>query len=369
MIDTKLLHLVTASIYHPIVISDHAPTSLDVNLPFSTTPPSLWKFSSHLLADYEFKNCIATQISDYIEFNDTSEVSSDFLWEALKAFVRGQIIYFTSHLRKADRAKRQDILDKLLKLDDTYAISPSPTLYKRRLVLQSEYDCLMTHDVERQLRQTKQRFIEHGDKAGTLLAQQAHAASVSRLIPRIISPSGNLTADPAEINKVFLDFYINLYTSEHPPDSANIPNPLDSLNYPRIDEDMAKELGSPISPQEVQEAIGSLQNGKSPGPDGFAVEFYKAYSDLLIPILVRMYNDSFQKGQLPVTMYLASISLLLKRDRDPTSCGNYRPISLLNVDCKILAKVLSLRFQDLMPSIISLDQTGFTSGRHSFFNT
>ncbi len=77
----------------------------------------------------------------------------------------------------------------------------------------------------------------------------------------------------------------------------------------------------------------------------------------------------FKKGQLPATLYSASISLLLKTDRDPTSCGNYRPISLLNVDFKILAKVLSLRLQDVMPSIISFDQTGFTSGRCSFFNT
>ncbi len=73
----------------------------------------------------------------------------------------------------------------------------------------------MTHDVERQLRQTKQCFFEYGDKAGTLLAHQARAACVSRLIPRITSPSGNRTTDPAEINKVFLDFYINLYTSEY----------------------------------------------------------------------------------------------------------------------------------------------------------
>lgn len=230
LIDNKLLHVVTASSYHPIVISDHGPTSLDTDFPF-TTSPSLWKFSSHLLADQEFKNFVATQINNYIEFNDTSEVDSEFLWEALKAFVRGQIISFISNLHKAERAQRQEILNKLFKLDETYAIAPSPTLHKERLVLQSEYNCLMTHDVERQLRQTKQRFFEHSDKAGTLLAQQARAASVSRLISRIIFPSGNLTADPAEINKVFLDFYINLYTSEYPSGLADSPNPLDSLNY------------------------------------------------------------------------------------------------------------------------------------------
>lgn len=93
MIDNKLLHLVTASGYHPIVISDHTPTSLDINLPLKVVVSSLWKFSSHLLADHEFKNFVATLISNYIEFNDTPKVKSGFLWEALKAFVRGQIIH------------------------------------------------------------------------------------------------------------------------------------------------------------------------------------------------------------------------------------------------------------------------------------
>lgn len=82
-----------------------------------------------------------------------------------------------------------------------------------------------------------------------------------------------------------------------------------------------------------------------------------------------MYNDSLQTGRLPETLSIASISLLLKKDKDPTSCGSYRPISLLNVDCKILAKILAIRLQRVLPDIISLDQTGFMVGRHSFFNT
>jgi len=163
----------------------------------------------------------------------------------------------------------------------------------------------------------------------------------------------------------FLDFYINLYTTEQSSASIMSPNPLNSLIFPRIDEDWAKKLGSPISPQEVKEAINSMQNEKSPGPDGFTVEFYKAYSNLLVPILVRMYNNSFQEGQLPSTLHMASISLLSKKDRDPTSCGSSRPISLLIVDYKILAKLLSFCLQNVMPSIISLDQTGFTVDRHS----
>jgi len=128
--------------------------------------PIYWRIMS-------LRTFVATQISNNIEFNDTPEVNSGFLWEILKAFVRGQIISFSSYMHKAERTKRQDILDKLLNLYEIYAIPPSPALYKRRLLLQSDYDCLMTHIVERQLQQSKQCFFEHGDKVGRLLAQQA----------------------------------------------------------------------------------------------------------------------------------------------------------------------------------------------------
>lgn len=112
-----------------------------------------------------------------------------------------------------------------------------------------------------------------------------------------------------------------------------------------------------------------MKSGKSPGPDGFTVEFYQGFSPLLAPILANLYNDSFKVCSLPPTLSNASISLLLKRDKDPTCCGSYRPISLLNVDYKILAKVLSFRLERVLSSLVSQDQTGFSPGRHSFFNT
>lgn len=90
------------------------------------------------------------------------------------------------------------------------------------------------------------------------------------------------------------------------------PNPLDQLTYPQIDVNIARELGRQISLLEVQEAINSTQNQKSPGPDGFTVEFFQANSMLLAPILVRVFNDSFTEGRLSSTLYEASISLLLK---------------------------------------------------------
>lgn len=88
-----------------------------------------------------------------------------------------------------------------------------------------------------------------------------------------------------------------------------------------------------------------MQSGKSLGPDGFPVEFFKKFSSLLSPLLLAMFTESFDHSHLPTTLNQASISLLAKKDKDPTLCESYRPISLLNVDFRILAKAVALHLE------------------------
>lgn len=79
-----------------------------------------------------------------------------------------------------------------------------------------------------------------------------------------------------------------------------------------------------------------------------------------------VFNESLGNGSLPPTLTQAKITRLLKKAKDPTNCGSYRPISLLNVDIQILAKVMAHQFESVLPKVISEDQTGFIKGRHSF---
>lgn len=78
--------------------------------------------------------------------------------------------------------------------------------------------------------------------------------------------------------------------------------------------------------------------------------------------------ESFQLGSLPPSLNEAIITLISIKGKDPTECASYRPISLLNTDAKILAKVLARRLEGVIPLIISSDQTGFIKNRYSFFN-
>lgn len=188
--------------------------------------------------------------------------------------MRGQIISYVANLRKAERIETESLTKEILRIDHLYALSPTPALYKEQIQLQSKFDLITTNRIQKQLFAVKQHFFETGDKAGRLLAHQARAAAQSRLIPKIKSLTGEVTSDPAVINQTFFVYYSDLYSSQCPSGIWDTDNPLDRIIFPKIDENVGRELGGPISIQEIQEAIMSLQNGTTPGPDGFTVEFF-----------------------------------------------------------------------------------------------
>lgn len=155
-------------------------------------------------------------------------------------------------------------------------------------------------------------------------------------------------------------YYSNLYKSEAPSEISSMENLLDGLDFPTVTLTTKNNL---VHLEEVTASLKSMQNSKAPGPNSFSADFLKKFSDQLVPLLLDMFNDSLEHGCLLLTLTQASISLIPKRNKDPEECGNWRPVSLLNSDVKLLAKIFASRLDPCIPSIISSDQTGFIKGR------
>ena len=127
-------------------------------------------------------------------------------------------------------------------------------------------------------------------------------------------------------------------------------------------------MGEPIESSEIEKTISKMENNKTLGPDGLTKEFYSIFSKELIPVLKEVFSVIFEKGSLCKSQKVSYISLLCKNVEQPEFCKNYRPISLLNVDYKILTKVLCARLSPCLENIVHPDQTCSVPGRTIFDN-
>ena len=213
----------------------------------------------------------------------------------------------------------------------------------------------------------REKWVEQGEKNTSFFLGLEKKRQVKKAITKLKSSTGEIISDQAEILTLEKQYYKNLFTS-------NNANSIESKLYIQ-NTDLENKLNDTdsdvcegkITLEECELAVARMKSNKSPGLDGITTEFYQKFWPDLKNILVNVYNNSFDCGILPFSQRQSVLSLIFKKG-DPLQLSNYRPISLLNNDLKILSHCLAQRLKKVLYKIINSDQNGFIKNRYIGFN-
>lgn len=149
------------------------------------------------------------------------------------------------------------------------------------------------------------------------------------------------------------------------PNVINLPDIINLAgNFPRfVGQEDIEDLTQLVTLQELESTLKWFKKDKSPGPDGWPVEFYLAFYDMLGEDLLDVIEESRITGHIHPPMNQTYIALIPKTD-DPSSFNDFRPISLCNCLYKIIAKIIANRIKPILSSHISAEQFAFLQNRH-----
>ncbi|XP_043916080.1 filensin [Protopterus annectens] len=352
----------------PRFLSDHSRITLEINLtqnPANIIPT--WSLNPNLLQDKSLISEINLVLKDLFSTQQDESIIFDIRWAAAKAVLRGTFIKKASFLKKK-RTKRltelhQDITNLDKKLIDNYSENTEKELIAKQKELSEfhqsnlsiwEYRCIAKYS----------EYIQTPSKSlASLILNTPRSPRISCL-----QYNNQLYRSDENIIQLFHQIYSQTYNnSNFMTTKEEMKTFLKEITFPSATEPQRNLLASQITTKEILEAIDNLKIGKAPGPDGFSPEFYKTFKETLTPILLELFKSLINYGIKDSYINDSRTILIPKNTSDTTNPNNYRPISLMNVDIKILSSILANRLKKVMEDLISPEQAGFqtpgTKGR------
>ena len=217
------------------------------------------------------------------------------------------------------------------------------------------------------INKTKGWFFEKINKVDKPLARLIKKKREKTQINRIRNEKGEVTTDTAEIQRIMREYHKPLYANKID-NLEEMDKFFEKHNAVKLNQEEIESINRPVTSTEIETVIINIPTNKSPEPEGFIGEFYQTFREQLTPILLKLFQNITEGGTCPNSFYEATITLIPKPDKDVTKKENYRPISLMNINAKILNKILANRIQQHMKRSIHHDKVWFIPGTRGFFN-
>lgn len=363
MISSKLKEITTKCEIIPSVAPDHSAINLFLFNKKNNVMKnfSYWKFNNSLCNDKLYIDQMKTNIQIWKKELSSEIKDKRVLWDFMKMKIRSFTQDYSKRIAKERRQKIEVLEKEVQDLEKQLVGCANDSLVERlelkRKELQNCYDYINQGLKVR----SRASWYENGERNPQFFNQLLKSNKNKSVIRKLYVNGDEISHDGREILKQINLFYSRLYTRVE----VSMSN-LDFLPHtlPKLSDDSKKLCEGTIVERECLNALDQMMLNKSPGNDGLSVEFYKTFWPVIGDMVIASLNEAFQIGELAASQKQAVITLIKKEGKDPLLIKNYRPISLLNVDYKILAKILSKRVKNVLDELISPDQVGYIKNRN-----
>ena len=358
LISRNIIQFAINSYISYTTLSDHNFLSLKLDFSRVERGQGTWIFNNELLQDEAF--CYA--IIDIINNNKECPLYQTeplVWWDNFKYKIKKCATYFATKKRKLENEKYYFIQNALRKEYAKLAINKHHDLTTLQMLLE-ELKIIEITKCNGAILRSKAQWNFECDKNTSFFLNLEKSKQESNSIKELNTNNG-LSRKTEDILDYVHQYYSKLYTREniHSAKEEDILN----LITNKINEIERQNCDKEISIEELTNALKGMNRNKSPGIDGITVEFYIKFWDKLKHLLHKVIISIQEEQQLSRSMKKGIISLFYKKKGDKTDIKNFRPISLLNVDYKIISKALANRLKLVMESIISPEQTCCVPGR------
>ena len=241
--------------------------------------------------------------------------------------------------------------------------SATPATLAAATAARQTYVTALKHDASANVLAARHDWVHTGERPCPLLTKLTRPPQASRLVPCLRAPGGGLVVG-GELPTFVAKFFEAIFTSP-PSDSSAQEQVLAAVRACKVEissADAGVMGSSDVTVDDCLAALKSSASGRSPGPDGIPFELYRAFKDDIMPVFAQVLSAVGRTGQTPAG-FTDGVLIVLFKKGDTADAANYRPITLLNTDYRLLAKVLASRAAAVLSGVISPEQSAFLPGR------
>ena len=345
----------------PAFCSDHSPIlcTFEKSSEFNTGR-NFWKFNSSLTKDKNF----VKNLKEHIKFIKNSFISNfenkpQLQWEYLKYEMRSFAIKFSKNKAKIKREKILTLENKLKKLEENLNIEEIKIEYDN---CQNELNDIYEEIGNGIKIRSRCDWYEFGEKSNKFFLNLEKSHAKENTVRKLIS-KGEEINDLSTVNSNIFHFYENLFKKNQNINETSFSNLFSKLSVPSLSNKQKDSCEGLLTEKEIFDSLVSFENNKSPGNDGFTKEFYITFWDDFKDIFLSSLRDSKRLKELCISQRQAIIKLIEKPNKDKRFVENWRPISLLNFDLKVISKALANRLKNVLPDLIDKRQTAYVKNR------